>query len=89
MSLDNLKLSVKSLIPLVLMALAVLAMTALGANRLSAISSTANEIIQKRDVAAVAMSRVTRRMAYLVFDVLGAIDYDNSDEGGDRRRRRL
>jgi methyl-accepting chemotaxis protein len=82
MSLDNLKLSVKSLIPLVLMALAMLAMTALGANRLSVISSTANEIIQKRDVAAVELARATRRMAYLAFDVLGSIDYDNDDEGG-------
>ncbi|MGO9740987.1 MAG: methyl-accepting chemotaxis protein, partial [Roseiarcus sp.] len=82
MSLENLKLSVKTLIPLFLMACAALAMVALGASRLSSISSTANEIIQKRDAASGALTRATRRMVALPADILGVIDYDNADAGG-------
>ena len=82
MSLDNLRLSVKSLIPLVMMACTVLAMVALGANRLSSVSATAREVIQEHDVAVVALARASRRLVYLTYDVLAAVVYDpESPEG--------
>ena len=62
MKIDNLKLRTKTLMPLIMMALTVLAMVAFGANRLSSVSETASEIIEHRDLAAVTLVRASRSM---------------------------
>ena len=60
MSIDNLKLRTKVLIPLVLMAIGVLAVAGLGAMRLNAVSSTASDIIERRDQAVVELNSAAR-----------------------------
>ena len=57
MNIDNLKLRTKVLIPLTLMAAMVVAMVVFGATRLIGVSATASDIIEKRDLAAVELTR--------------------------------
>ncbi len=82
MSIDNLKLRTKSLIPLGIMSLVVLAMAAFGALELSAISGRAGVVIEQRNGAVIKMIRAARLTAMVPYSVLGAITYDdNSPEG--------
>ena len=81
MSIDNLKLRTKVMIPLALMAAGVLAVAAFSAIRLMALSSTASEIIERRDVAAVELNQAAQKMAALPHAVFGILLY------GQRRSR--
>jgi len=82
MNFDNLKLRTKAIIPLSLMAFVIMAMVAFGASRLSNVSSTASEIIERRDLAAVVVSRASRNMQALPYSVASILLYDaDSPEG--------
>jgi len=69
MSIDNLKLRTKTMIPLAVMAFVVLAMVGFGAMKLSAISSDASEIIEHRDLAVTQLVRATRLMMMAPYSV--------------------
>ena len=62
MSIDNLRLRTKILIPVVLMGLVVVGMAAFGAARLAAVSGKASELIERRDMAAFQLDRTSRHM---------------------------
>ena len=80
MTIDNLKLRSKVLIPLVLMAIGVLAVAGLGAMRLNSVSSTANNIIERRDLAAVDLNRAARTTAAVPQAIFSILVYDQSDD---------
>jgi methyl-accepting chemotaxis protein len=82
MSVDNLKLRTKILIPLSLMGLVILAMAAFGAQKLSDISGKAREIIERRDMASVLIVRASRNMVMAPYSVFGALLYDPNGPDG-------
>ncbi len=82
MSIDNLKLRSKALIPLVVMAIVVLAMVAFGAMKLSAISDAASEIIEKRDYAVTRMIRASRTVLQTPYSVFETFVYDSDSPMG-------
>ena len=79
MSIDNLKLRTKVLIPLALMATVVLAMVGFGANRLNGVAAVASDIIEKRDVAAVELTRAAGAMSGVTHAVFAVLLYDQDD----------
>lgn len=81
MSIDDLRLRTKVLIPLALMAAGVLAVAACGTIRLIGVSSTASDIIERRDLAAVELNQAAQRMAALPHAVFGIILYSKEDPG--------
>ena len=78
MSLDNLKLRFKSLIPLALAACTILAMVAFGADRLTEVSGAADAIIQNRDAGAVALANASQRVVLLPYAALSVGEYDSA-----------
>ena len=80
MSIDNLKLRTKVLIPLALMATVVVAMVAFGATRLVGVSATASDIIEKRDLAAVELTRAASAMSGVPHAVFAVLLYDQDDK---------
>jgi len=79
MSVDNLKLRTKFLIPLALMAVVTLAVAAFGAIRLVGVSSTASDIIERRDLAAVELTRAARVIDEAPRLVFAMLLYDEGD----------
>jgi methyl-accepting chemotaxis protein len=79
---DNLKLRTKTLIPLGVMGLAVVAMVALGAFKLTSVGDNASEIIEHRDLGAVHMIRAARRMLQTPYDVFGALIFAEDSPAG-------
>ena len=77
MSIDDLKLRTKIMIPLGLLALTVLAIVALGAARLQNLSSSATEMIEKRGAGFAQLSMATKATISVPYSVLAAIAYDN------------
>jgi methyl-accepting chemotaxis protein len=82
MSIDNLRLRTKAIIPLVMMAATVLAMVGFGAVKLSGISSTASEIIEHRDLAVATQARATRSMVLVPYYVFANLTYDSDSPEG-------
>ncbi|MGD0722057.1 MAG: methyl-accepting chemotaxis protein, partial [Roseiarcus sp.] len=82
MKIDNLKLRTKTLIPLALMALVVLAMVGFGAAQLASISDKASQIIERRDLASTQLARANRRMMEAPYSVFGALVFDSDSEAG-------
>ena len=80
MNVDNLKLRTKILIPLTLMAAMVVAMVAFGATRLIGVSATASDIIEKRDLAAVELTRAAAAMSGVPHAVFAILLYDQDDK---------
>jgi methyl-accepting chemotaxis protein len=80
MNIDNLKLRTKVLIPLALMAAVVVAMVAFGATRLIGVSATASDIIEKRDLAAVELTRAANAMSGVPHAVFAVLLYDQDDK---------
>ena len=80
MNIDNLKLRTKVLIPLMLMAAVVVAMVAFGATRLIGVSATASDIIEKRDLAAVELTRAANAMSGVPHAVFAMLLYDQDDK---------
>ncbi len=79
MNIDNLKLRTKVVIPLTLMAAMVVAMVVFGATRLIGVSATASDIIQKRDLAAVELTRAANAMSGVPHAVFAMLLYDQDD----------
>ena len=79
MRIDNFKLRTKILIPLALMAAGVLAVAAFGATRLARVSATANEIIERRDLAAMELARASHLMTAAPHAVFAILLYDKDD----------
>ena len=82
MSIDDLKLRTKTLLPLGMMGLTVLAMVAFGATQLTGVSRKASQIIESRDVAALNISRAERAVVYIPYSIFGAILFDNDSPQG-------
>ncbi len=82
MSIDNISLRVKLLFPLGLMALTIVAMVALGANRLYSVSASASDIIEKRQLAAADLSRAGRKIIQIPFAIDTAILHNANSEAG-------
>ena len=80
MTIDNLKLRTKVLIPLALMAAVGVAMVAFGATRLVGVSATASDIIEKRDLAAVELTRAAAAMSGVPHAVFAVLLYDQDDK---------
>ena len=79
LKIDNIKLRTKILIPLALMAVGVLAVAGFGATRLMRVSSMASEIIERRDLAAVELTRASHLMAAAPHAVFAILLYDQDD----------
>jgi methyl-accepting chemotaxis protein len=82
MSLNDWKLRTKSLVPLGMLCLTVLAMVAFGALRLNDQSKEAREIIEQRDVGVLDLARAGRAALFIPYDVFGAILFDNAAPQG-------
>ena len=81
MTIDNLKLRTKVLIPLVLMAIGVLAVAGFGAARLNALSSTASDIIERRDQAVIELNSAARMITAMPQSIITNLLHDGTDEG--------
>jgi methyl-accepting chemotaxis protein len=79
LKIDNIKLRTKILIPLALMAAGVLAVAAFGATRLARVSSTASEIIERRDLAAMELAQASHLMTAAPHAVFAILLYDKDD----------
>jgi methyl-accepting chemotaxis protein len=82
MSLDDLKLRTKMLIPLGVMALVVLSMVAFGSFKLANLSEKASDIIEHRDLAVTRMVRAARTMTFVPYSVFGTLVYDGGTPEG-------
>ena len=82
MNIDNLKLGAKALLPIVLMAAIVVAMVAFGGLKLSGVSSAASDIIERRAVGTLEIDRARVSVTNIVYDVFGALTFDNGEPSG-------
>ena len=82
MTLDNLSLRLKTLLPLSLMLLTMLAMGGYGALQLKHMSEQAQTIIEDRDVAAVTLARAGRTGVSAGYAMLSSLLYDDGSENG-------
>ncbi|MCW6512971.1 methyl-accepting chemotaxis protein [Lichenifustis flavocetrariae] len=80
--LDDLELRTKTLIPLGMMALVILAMAAFGARNLLSVSETASDIIEHRDLAITRVIRTARQMGVTLDSVAGALIFDSNSAAG-------
>ena len=76
MNVDNLKLGAKALLPIVLMAAIVVAMVAFGGFKLSGVSSTASDIIERRAAGTLDIDRARVSVVNIVYDVFAATTFD-------------
>ena len=74
MTINDLRLRTKSLIPLALMALVMLGMVVFDASRLIGVSETASDIIETRDLAAFKLVRVGRLIVQIPYAVEAGIN---------------
>ena len=82
MSIDNLRLRTKSLIPLAAMAVVVCAMVVFSAQTLMTVTESASRIIEHRDKAAAYAARATLSMMMAPYSVSSALIYDGSSPEG-------
>ena len=82
MSIDDLKIRTKTLVPLGLMCLTALAMVAFSATRLMDVSHKASQIIERRDIAALNLSIAGRAIVYIPYSIFGAILFDSASPQG-------
>ena len=82
MTIDNLKLRTKSLIPLGIMAINVIAMLAYGAISLMEVSDSASAIIEKRAVGVLKLSITGRLVIFVPYSIFGAILFDKESAPG-------
>jgi methyl-accepting chemotaxis protein len=82
MSVDDLRLRTKSMIPLGIMAMTVIAMVAFGAVRLAGVASDASDIIEKRDLAAMKSANASRLIVNLPYAADAGLLYDSNSLAG-------
>ncbi|MGD0720887.1 MAG: EAL domain-containing protein, partial [Roseiarcus sp.] len=80
--IDDLKLRTKTLIPLVVMALAGMGMIAFGAFQLVSVSGRASQIVERRDLAATQVARAARQMLDVADAVFASLVYSGDSAGG-------
>ena len=83
MNVDNLKLGAKALLPIVLMAAIVVAMVAFGGFKLSGVSSTASDIIERRAAGTLDIDRARVSVVNIVYDVFAATTFDGNEPSGE------
>jgi len=83
MSFDTLSLRTKALVPMALMGFVIIAMVVLGGLKLSGLSATTGDVIERRALGALALSRVRGVLMGAAYDVFGALDF-----GGDAMQGR-
>jgi methyl-accepting chemotaxis protein len=81
-NVDNLKLGAKALLPIVLMAAIVVAMVAFGGFKLSGVSSTASDIIERRAAGTLDIDRARVSVVNIVYDVFAATTFDGNEPSG-------
>jgi methyl-accepting chemotaxis protein len=74
-SCDNLSLRTKAVLPVALMGLVILAMVALGGLKLSGVSAAAGDVIERRALGTLALSRARGVLVAAAYDVFGALDF--------------
>ncbi len=84
MTIDNLKLQTKMLLPLVLMGFVVLCMVGFGSYNLSSVSGTASDIIERRDLAVTRLIQASREMVLAPYGVIGSLIFDSNGPAGIR-----
>lgn len=84
MRLDNIKMRNKLLIPVVATGLIILTLVSFAATRLTSISSEADQIITKRDLAATVLVRVARKLTSAETNAYAALSNDSGSEAGKR-----
>ena len=82
MSLNDLKLRTKTLLPLAILGLTVIAMAVFGAAALRNISSTASHFIEERDVATIKVTRAGRLLAQISAATNAVLLNDNDSTEG-------
>ena len=82
MSFDNMKFRTKSLVPLVVMAIAICAMVGFNARQMTDFSRAASDVIERRDVAVDRLIRASRLVTTIPYSVLGSLAYDASKPEG-------
>ena len=83
MSFDTLSLRTKALVPMALMGIVIVAMVAVGGLKLSGLSATAGDVIERRALGTLALSRTRGLLMGAAYDVFGALDF-----GGDAMQGR-
>ena len=83
MSIDDLRLRTKTLIPLGIMGLTVIAMVAFGASRLVGVSQSAGDIIENRDVAVFKIARAGRAIVQIPYAIDAAVLNDDKTPASD------
>ena len=82
MRLENWKLWLKMLLPILLMSCIVAGLMGFAIFELLSISSAASEVIEKRDAGAVAISRAARNLVQLGYDTFGNISFASDEPAG-------
>jgi methyl-accepting chemotaxis protein len=82
MTIDNLKLQTKMLLPLALMAFVVLCMVGFGSFTLSSVSGVASDIIERRDMAVTRLIRASQSMVLAPYAVFGSLIFDGNSQAG-------
>jgi methyl-accepting chemotaxis protein len=82
MGLNDLKLRTKTVIPVAIMGLMLIAMVVLGASQLNDVSSEAGNLIENRDTADLELSRAIRSVVVVPYSVFGSVMYDSESAGG-------
>ncbi len=82
MSLDNLTLRTKALIPVALMGLVVLAVIAFGGFKLAGVSATAGDIIARRTLGTLELSHARDDLMEAMYDVFGVVAFDSDRPQG-------
>ena len=82
MRLENWKLWLKMLLPILLMSCIVAGLMGFAIFELLSISSAASVVIEKRDAGAVAISRAARNLVQLGYDTFGNISFASDEPAG-------
>jgi methyl-accepting chemotaxis protein len=81
-NIDNLKLSVKALLPILLMAAIVIGMIAFGGFELSGVSGRSSDIIERRAVGTLTIDRARISVINIVYNVFANLAFDSSEPQG-------
>jgi methyl-accepting chemotaxis protein len=81
-TIDNLKLRTKTLIPLTLMGVVIIALLVFGGLKLNGVSSTAGDIIERRTLGTLALSQARVDLMEAMYDIFGILAFDSDRPQG-------
>ena len=87
MSIDDLKFRTKSMIPLIVIAIAVCVMVGFNARQSTEFSRAASDVIEHRDVAVTKLVRATRLATLIPYSILGSLVYDSDKPEGQAAKK--